>query len=130
MSYLLCIGIVNKYTCTYIHTQVMFSHHCNRTCLLRSNYLPNGRMKQKENEELVKVQSCMYSKGTIPMFFFNVSSLVRFSAGSTRGFAWSLYECVALWRAVYSSPETERPNELFAKSREFLPSSVLQLFAI
>ena len=40
----------------------------------------------------------------------------------TNGLPWSLYECVALWRAVYG-PAIERPLELLVleKRREFLP---------
>ena len=38
-----------------------------------------------------------------------VSSQVRVSAGSSRGLAWSLYKCAALWRTVYGPSATERP---------------------
>ena len=39
----------------------------------------------------------------------SVNSQVRVSAASPSGLAWSLYKCVASWRAVYGPSATERP---------------------
>ena len=50
---------------------------------------------------------------------------VRVSAGSPSGMGWSLYKCVALWRAAYgpAGVQQKAPLELFVKSKEFLPGS-------